>query len=128
VANPQAADKPAWGWPPEWRIVMTPKRPSNHYPFCVCLIMASTTSIQYYTRGTDEGFQAYRLTHPKSASDNSPPELQSPASPVPKHAPFASDSETERSSLQGEFFNEADDHSVSDSLRTNQNLLSVCLL
>jgi hypothetical protein len=23
VANPRAADRPAGGWPPEWRIVMT---------------------------------------------------------------------------------------------------------
>jgi hypothetical protein len=40
VANPRAADRPAGGWPPEGRIVMTP----DYYPFSVCLIMAATSS------------------------------------------------------------------------------------
>jgi hypothetical protein len=41
-ANPRAADRAARGWSPEGRIPMTPYRPSNYYPFSVCLIMATT--------------------------------------------------------------------------------------
>jgi hypothetical protein len=32
VASPRAADRPAGGWPPAGRIIMTPYRPSNYYP------------------------------------------------------------------------------------------------
>jgi uncharacterized C2H2 Zn-finger protein len=42
VANPWAADRPARGWSPEGRIVMTPYRHSNCYPISVCLIMVTT--------------------------------------------------------------------------------------
>jgi RNA recognition motif-containing protein len=33
---------PAGDRPPEGHIIMTPLRPSNYYPFSVCIIMAST--------------------------------------------------------------------------------------
>jgi hypothetical protein len=39
VAKPRAADRPAWGWPPEERIILSPELPSNYYPFSVPLIM-----------------------------------------------------------------------------------------
>jgi hypothetical protein len=43
AANPRAADRPAGGWPSEGRILMTPQRPPNYYPFSVPLIMEFTT-------------------------------------------------------------------------------------
>jgi hypothetical protein len=39
AANPRAADRPAEGWSPEGRIVMTPQLPPNRYPFSVPLMM-----------------------------------------------------------------------------------------
>jgi hypothetical protein len=39
--NHRAAERPAGGWPPEGRIVMTPW-PSNYYPFSVLHIMEFT--------------------------------------------------------------------------------------
>jgi hypothetical protein len=38
-------DRPAGGWPPEARIVMTPQLPPNYYSFSVCLIMGSTVQL-----------------------------------------------------------------------------------
>lgn len=64
------------------------------------LLLKLKTSIQYYNRGTDKGFQAYRLTHPKKALKHSSPDPETPSSPVDKYGPFASDSEAERTSLQ----------------------------
>jgi hypothetical protein len=42
VANPRAANRPAGGWLPEGRIVMTPYLPPNYYPNSVPLIMEFT--------------------------------------------------------------------------------------
>jgi hypothetical protein len=38
LANPQAADRPVWGWPPGWLIIITP----NYHPFSVRLITELT--------------------------------------------------------------------------------------
>jgi hypothetical protein len=45
---PKYADRPAGGWPLEGFIVMTPERPSDYYPFSVCLITASSDSGQKF--------------------------------------------------------------------------------
>jgi hypothetical protein len=42
AANLRAADRPAEGWPPKGRIVMTPQLPPDYYPFSVPLIMEFT--------------------------------------------------------------------------------------
>jgi hypothetical protein len=43
--KPRTADRPARGWPPEGRIVMTPRAP-NYYPISVSLIMEFTYALQ----------------------------------------------------------------------------------
>jgi acetylornithine deacetylase/succinyl-diaminopimelate desuccinylase-like protein len=35
VVDPRPADRPAGGWPPSGRIIMSPQRPPNYYPFSV---------------------------------------------------------------------------------------------
>jgi hypothetical protein len=44
LARPLAADRPAGGWPPAGRIIMTPQSPPDYYPFSVPLIMEFTIS------------------------------------------------------------------------------------
>jgi hypothetical protein len=46
VAILWVADRPAGGWSPRGRIIMTPYRPHNYYLFSVCLIMASPASVK----------------------------------------------------------------------------------
>jgi hypothetical protein len=50
VASPGVADRPAGGWPPEGRIVMTPQLPLQYYPFSVCLFMGTT----FFVKAVDE--------------------------------------------------------------------------
>jgi hypothetical protein len=49
AANPRVADRPAGGWLPEGRFIMTSRRPANYYPFSVSLIMEFTDSTNVMT-------------------------------------------------------------------------------
>jgi hypothetical protein len=68
VANPRQADRPVGGWPPAVRIVLTPQRPSNYYPFNVRLMMELTSASTSSTATSSARTSSCSRPNPSSRS------------------------------------------------------------